>query len=261
MDSKHLGLIAAVLCALAPMAARADTTMPPSRYPLESVVIRLRSTGSHGVDIVIRGSGLGHIRGRGADRDFTVDGDMLQGLLRSFYDAHFFELADVYRRRNTVVVSGPDVIVSKKSMFDQDNVTTAIDIGDYHKQVFDEQGAPDALLVLEETIMRAAGVNDVKRQDWGRGESIDVVAGGTITAIDTVATRDGAATFTLETVAGESVTARVPLNLDVPPQAPWEIELHRRFRDFKVGDRVFVSGRGRSTDFYLRTIDDCCGPR
>jgi hypothetical protein len=142
---------------------------PPETYALADVAMTLERSTCFGVcpDYTVRIGGDGHVVYEGRNfvkevgtREADIDRDAVIQLLKDYYEADFFRLADEYRTRTRVdVASDGTVTQTEQWVTDIPTYFVSIQIGKYQKRIVDYYFGPEALRALEDKIDAAAGTD------------------------------------------------------------------------------------------------------
>ncbi len=243
---------------LIPLLATADNLNPPTSYPLEYVTITLtmKSAWEEGYTVLIHGNGDIAYSGLGGDREDSVARSIVGDLVKEFYKSRFFDLRAEYNYRNRVVINADrSVSVHREIATDQNTVHLSIQIGSYWKGVSDIWGAPHTLHILEEKILKVAGIDEYGRIDRTTEDAdIDVVVSGRVVQIDTSDVDNNGVFIHIEDESGNRSVGKITPLVKAPPPPIWKMELYYRLPTLKVGDRIFTSGRGNLENFDMRTL-------
>jgi hypothetical protein len=143
--------------------AMADSgqTKPPLQYELSQVTISIRHQTSRGIpggyELSVSGDGSGSYVQNKVGNPVTINRqiskDQLLELINTFYQIHFFELADTYSSRKQVLLrdDGSVATIAIK-LVDMGGTKVCIRIADYQKCITMVDNQPVAVADLVKTI-------------------------------------------------------------------------------------------------------------
>ncbi len=157
-----LSLLAVSLISMAnnTMASSAQTE-PPLQYQLSQVTITIRHQTSRnipgGYELSVSGDGTGsYLQNKSGKPETTylqVSKEQLLELINTFYQIHFFELADTYSVRKQVILrDGSTVATGFRKLVDMGGTKVCIRIADYNKCITVVENQPSAVAQLVKTI-------------------------------------------------------------------------------------------------------------
>lgn len=134
---------------------------PPLQYQLSQVTISIRHQTSRGIpggyEITIGGDGsCSYIQKKAAKpliTDLQLSTEQLLKLINTFYQIHFFELADTYSVRKQVILRDDSTVATGfRKLVDMGGTKVCIRIADYNKCITVVDDQPGAVAQLVKTI-------------------------------------------------------------------------------------------------------------
>ncbi len=134
---------------------------PPLQYQLSQVTITIRHQTSRnipgGYELSVSGDGAGSYlqnkSGRPETINLQISKEQLLELINTFYQIHFFELADTYSVRKQVALrDGSTVVTGFMKIVDMGGTKVCIRIADYNKCITVVDNQPSAVAQLVKTI-------------------------------------------------------------------------------------------------------------